>query len=255
MDPIIDLRSLSRAFHAPEGRRTLFRFLRGSRRESHEPPRQLLALQGITLQVAKGERIAVIGNNAAGKTTLLKVIAGLLRPTSGSVRAHGQMTLLTALGVGMLDELSVEDNLMLYGAIYGVDRRRMQALLPDILDWAELHGFLNARLKTLSTGTRARLAFSVVRHIESDIFLFDEVFSAGDVTFRKKCREFFDPVPDMDRTLVIATHDMDFVRAACARALWLDHGRQMGLGPSQEIVNQYLAAQALPKPAHPATHA
>jgi ABC-type polysaccharide/polyol phosphate transport system ATPase subunit len=154
------------------------------------------------------------------------------------------MTLLTALGIGMLDELSVEDNLLLYGAIYGVDRRRMRSLLPEILEWAELDGFLDAKLKTLSTGTRARLAFSVVRHIESEVFLFDEVFSAGDVGFRKKCREFFEPTADRERTLIIATHDMDFVRSSCPRALWLDHGKQMGLGESQEMVDLYLAAQA-----------
>jgi homopolymeric O-antigen transport system ATP-binding protein len=246
VNPAVVVRDVCREFRTLEGRRTLFRFLRAQRQEARAPARKLLALQHIALEVPKGERLAVIGNNAAGKTTLLKIIAGLLRPTSGSVEVEGDMTLLTALGLGMLDELSVADNLMLYGAIYGVDRRRMQSLLPDILEWAELDDFLDAKLKTLSTGTRARLAFAVVRHIQGQVFLFDEVFSAGDVSFRKKCREFFESSTNPGRTMIIATHDMEFVRTSCSRALWLDHGKQVGLGESSAIVDQYLESQSRP---------
>jgi teichoic acid transport system ATP-binding protein len=153
------------------------------------------------------------------------------------------MILLSTLGLGMIDDLSIEENLFLYGAIYGLDRRRMRQRLPDIVEWAELDSSLTAALRTLSAGTRSRLAFSVVRHIESDLFLLDEALSAGDVGFRRKSLELFDPQAERQRTFIVTTHDMDFARTQCGRALWLDLGRAMAIGPSESVVASYLEAQ------------
>lgn len=228
-----------REFPSAQRRRTLFNLLRG-RAGSDDP---VLALQDINLAVERGEKIGVIGNNAAGKTTFLKLLAGLQRPTRGQVRVQGERVLVTALGTGMLEELSVEENVVLYGSFYGVDRSRMRGLLPEILAWAELEGSENAELRTLSAGTHARLAFAVIRHIETDVFLLDEALSAGDVSFKAKCREFFDGPRNRERTFVVATHEMDFVCSFCTKALWLHHGRQMGFGPSETVVAEYLAAE------------
>lgn len=242
-DPVVLLDAVSRVFAGPRGRRTLFRVLRGHATGEPAGTQPKLALRDVSLTVHAGERFAVIGNNAAGKSTLLKIIAGLLRPTAGRVAVRGEMVLLTTLGLGMIDDLSVEENLFLYGAIYGVDRRRMRAKLPDIVEWAELDGSLDARLRTLSSGTRARLAFSVIRHIESDVFLLDEALSAGDVGFRRKCLELFDPGSDGgERTFIVTTHDMEFARSQCARAVWLDRGRVLALGASEVVVNAYMDA-------------
>lgn len=242
----IDVIDVSRQFAVDLGRRTLFRVLRDSVSGSREPSPVRQALQHVDLRARHGEKVAIVGNNGAGKSTLLKIVAGLVRPTSGSVVVRGEMALLTALGVGMIDELSVLDNTMLYGALYGVEPARMRYALPDIMDWAGIAGYERAILKTLSAGTRARLAFSVVRHIDADILLIDEALSAGDVNFRAKCRAFFDEPLNRDRTLLVATHDMEFARSFCTCTLWLHEGRAMGFGDSQGVIASYLAAQAPP---------
>ena len=247
MERVVVVDSVSREFPPAHRRRSLFSLLRG-RLEGGAPAPRVLALQDISLAVDRGEKIGVIGNNAAGKTTFLKLLAGLLRPTRGVVRVQGELVLVTALGTGMLDELSVEENVVLYGSFYGVDRARMRSVLPEILEWSELVGSQGAELRTLSTGTRARLAFAVIRHIETDVFLLDEALSAGDVSFKAKCRQFFDADRNRERTFVVATHEMDFVRSFCTKALWLHRGRQMGFGPSDAVVDQYLAAQSGARP-------
>lgn len=210
--------------------------------------RGVLALQDISLTIERGEKIGLIGNNAAGKTTLLKLLAGLLRPTRGQVRVAGERVLVTALGTGMLEELSVEENVVLYGSFYGMDRKRMRSILPEVLEWAELVGSQEAELRTLSSGTHARLAFAVIRHIETDVFLLDEALSAGDVTFKAKCRAFFDGPRNLERTFVVATHEMDFVRSFCSKAIWLHRGRLMRFGPSDAVVAAYLDGQAVAAP-------
>jgi ABC-type polysaccharide/polyol phosphate transport system ATPase subunit len=242
-EPIIDVRDVTRDFPADRERRTLFRVIRNAMGGSgaQEPRRQ--ALRGVTLSIAGGEKVAVIGNNAAGKSTLLKIVAGLLRPTTGTARVRGEMVLLTALGSGMVDEVSVLDNTLMYGALYGLDPRYMRTVFTDVLEWAGMAGYDHARLKTLSTGTRARLAFSIVRYIETDIFLIDEALSAGDVRFRTKCRAFFDEPRNHGRTFLVATHDMAFAESFCSRTLWLHEGRVMAFGESRAVVAQYLAAQ------------
>ncbi|HET7755141.1 MAG TPA: ATP-binding cassette domain-containing protein, partial [Anaeromyxobacteraceae bacterium] len=145
-----------------------------------------------SIHIDRGEMVFLVGRNGAGKTTLLRTIAGLYLPSAGTVGAAGDIALVTGLGIGMLDELSVEDNLYLYGAINGMTRDIVRERLPEIIDWAELGEFRTAKLKTLSTGMRSRLAFSAVRHVEAEIYLFDEVLSAGDRHFREKCERVFE---------------------------------------------------------------
>jgi len=247
-DPVVDVRNVSRDFRVAASSRTLFRVLKDAVSGVHATVEQRHALRDITLSAAHGDKIAIIGNNAAGKSTLLRIIAGLLRATRGTVSVHGEMVLLTSLGAGMLDEVSVRDNTTLYGSLYGVEPARMRAVMADVLDWAGIAGYEEAKLRTLSTGTRARLAFSVVRHIATDIFLIDEALSAGDVTFRAKCRAFFDEPRNHDRTFLVATHDMEFATSFCTRALWLHQGRAMEFGDSRLVVEHYIAAQS-PRPA------
>lgn len=244
-EPVVEVQGVWREFPIEAGRRSLLRVLRDVvHRGGREVP-QRQALQNVSVTAAKGDRIAIVGNNAAGKSTLLKIIAGLLRPTSGTVAVHGDMVLLTSLGLGMIEEVTVRENTFLYGALYGVEPARMRLVLDDIMKWAGITGYEHAKLKTLSTGTRARLAFSVVRHIAADVFLIDEAMAAGDVTFAAKCRAFFEEPSNRERTFLVATHDMDLAQSFCASALWLHEGRLMAFGDSRAVVGQYLEAQAL----------
>lgn len=245
-DRVIHLVDVTRTFRVQRHRRrTLFRLAQDAIAGRHVPVEMRYALGGVNLQVSRGERLALIGNNAAGKSTLLKVIGGLLRPTSGTVRAVGDIALLTSLGAGMIDEVSVLDNLIMYGTLYGVHPSRMRALAPEVLDWAGMNEYGFAKLKTLSSGMRARLAFSVVRHISAELFLIDEALSPGDVSFQRKARGFFDEPHHETRTFIIATHDMDFARSFCRRTIWLSKGRILADGNSREVVERYLAAQGM----------
>ena len=243
-EPIVDVRGLCREFPVEAGRRSLLRVLRDSVRPGGREVARRRALQDVSVSAGRGDKIAIVGNNGAGKSTLLKIIAGLLRPTRGSVEVHGEMVLLTALGLGMIEEVTVLDNTFLYGAMYGVEPARMRLVLDDIMSWAGITGYENAKLRTLSSGTRSRLAFSVVRHIAADVFLIDEAMSAGDVTFAAKCRAFFEEPLNRERTFLVATHDMDLAQSFCASALWLHEGRLMAFGDSRTVVRQYLEAQA-----------
>jgi ABC-type polysaccharide/polyol phosphate transport system ATPase subunit len=246
--PVVEVRGLWREFPVEGGRRSLLRVLRGAVRGNGRDAALRRALQDVSLTANRGDRIAVVGNNAAGKSTLLRIIAGLLRPTRGTVAVRGEMVLLTALGLGMIEEVTVLENTYLYGALYGVEPARMRLAIDDILAWAGIAGFEHAKLKTLSAGTRARLAFSVVRHIDADVFLIDEAMSAGDVTFAAKCRAFFEEPANRERTFLVATHDMDLARSFCGSALWLHEGRLMDFGDSRTVVGRYLEAQRPPRP-------
>jgi lipopolysaccharide transport system ATP-binding protein len=239
--PAVLVHDLAKEFKTSAARRSVFDYLR---RPWRTPPTGIRsALEGVDFVVPRGEWLAVIGPNGAGKTTLLRILAGLLRPTRGRVEVHGERVLVTALGVGMLDELSVSDNVFLYGAIYGLDRARLKHLLPDVMEWAELTGLDDERLRTLSAGMRGRLAFSILRYIDAPIVLLDEALSAGDLAFREKCREFFEVQNGRGRTFVIVTHDLAFARRFCPRAVWLDKGRQKDAGECGRIADAYTRSQ------------
>jgi len=237
-DCVIRMTNVSKLFPSGASRHSLFRVTMGrvSRRWA---PQMLAALHSIDLQVNRGDRIALIGNNGSGKSTLLRIAAGLHVPTSGTVEIHGERTLLAGLGVGMVDELTVEANIFLYGAMHGLCRPALRESMAEILEWADLTDFRLAPLKSLSTGMRSRLAFSVMRHIVTDIYLLDEALTAGDQSFREKCDLFFRGHAGQGSTMLIATHDFRFVERHCTKALWLDHGRQVSFGPTARVLESY----------------
>ena len=242
-DSVISTRRLSKAFFPTRQYRTLFRLLKGTFAKIVTPADSFWALRDINIQVCRGDKVGVIGNNGAGKSSLLRLMGGLHSPTDGEIVVNGQVTLLAALGTGMLDELTVEENIFLYGAICGVDRKVIKANLQEIIEWAELEPFATAKLKTLSTGMRARVAFSTTRHVTTEITLMDEVLTAGDRNFRQKCKDVLDGYKSNGRTFIIASHDFDFVRDVCNKTLWLEKGRQKAFGETEPILRRYLEAE------------
>src|SRR5262245_60229102 len=239
MNAVIRAQQICKTFPLERDLVTSYRFLRNLFANSVNHIETFVALENIDIEIMRGERIGLIGNNGAGKTTLLKVIAGLYKPSKGKLYVNGTVTLLAGLGIGMLDELSVRENVILYGVIYGVAREEMIRNLDEILAWAELRDFAEARLKTLSSGLRTRLAFSASRYIDRDIHLYDEVLTAGDKNFREKCDEVFESYKDTHKTFLIATHSLSFVKTFCTKALWLHKGRQIGFGDVDAILPQY----------------
>jgi len=241
-DCVVRISQLSK-FFVRNGQHTLYRLLKGKLVGNNADSQSFAALNDINIEIMRGEKVGLIGNNGAGKSSLLKVIAGLYAPSSGEIRVTGEVTLLSGLGIGMLDELSVEENIFLYSAICGLERKKTKKNLQEIIEWAELQGFERAKLKTLSTGMNTRLAFSITRHIESDIVLMDEALSAGDKTFRKKCEGVFENYRNNDRTFVFASHDLEFVKKFCTRTLWLQKGQQLALGDTDLVLQRYSEAK------------
>jgi ABC-type polysaccharide/polyol phosphate transport system ATPase subunit len=236
-DNIVTTQNLWREFPKERNQYTLFQFIRKGR--NNREVNRLIALQDISISIKQGEKIGLIGNNGSGKSTLIRLVAGLIPPTKGKVESNGEIALLSHLGVGMLDDLTVRDNVYLYGAIHGIQRSNVSQLYDEIIEWAELEGFSKSLLKTLSWGMQSRLAFSVTRHIQADIFLLDEALSAGDVHFREKINSYFEKQSSLESTYLIATHEMEFVSKYCTKVLWLHHGRNMAFGEPNEILAQY----------------
>jgi teichoic acid transport system ATP-binding protein len=239
MDFAIKTTDLHKVFPLSNGRMTAFkRFAQMVRGQDAGRP-LVRALTAVNLEIPSGRKVALIGNNGAGKSTLLRTIAGIYQPTSGRVQWQGTLTLLTGWGLGLIDDLSVKENVYLYGAIYGLNRRAIGEKYRDIIAWAEVEPYENSKLGVLSSGMKTRLAFSTIRHVESDIFLLDEAFSAGDKNFREKCDEHFLEAKNASRTYLIATHSLETITRICSEALWLEKGRVVAYGPAAEVIADY----------------
>jgi ABC-type polysaccharide/polyol phosphate transport system ATPase subunit len=245
MSVVIRFEEVNKTFVSLRSRR-MIRILRRQLSSNGSGVEPYFALRGVSLAVSRGDKIAVVGNNGSGKTTLLKLIGGLYQPSQGRITVDGRILLLRGVGTGMVDELSVAENVVLYGIIYGMERSTIAEKFEEIVEWAELEDFKSAELRTLSSGMRARLAFSVARHFDTDIFLLDEAFAVGDKDFRSKYEEVFrNHKTDGSRTYLIATHDLEFARLFCTKTLWLQKGRLMAFGDTKAVLEQYISPKRL----------
>jgi lipopolysaccharide transport system ATP-binding protein len=204
--------------------------------------RRKLVLQDVDLHIAPGEKVALIGPNGAGKSSILKIICGVLEPTAGSVEVRGRVAPLLELGAGFNPELSVVDNIILYGVLLGLDRRTIASRIDAILAFAELDEYRQYPVRALSSGMAARLGFAVATDSDADILLVDEALSVGDESFRAKSRARIDALWHEHRTVVIVSHDLALVRSMCEKAVWVDRGRIVAAGPPGEIVDRYVRA-------------
>jgi ABC-type polysaccharide/polyol phosphate transport system ATPase subunit len=241
MSAVIQLTDVSKAFKPGIGRTPLLGLLKGVVGKGESSPLHY-SLRNVSIEIGEGERIGLIGNNGAGKTTLLKLIAGLYKQTSGQIRVKGRLTFMAGFGIGMLEEMNVVDNVFLYAAIYGVDRETVQANLDEIISWAGLDDFREAKFKHLSSGMKVRLAFSTTRYFDADIYLLDEALSAGDQSFRKKCEQVFIEYGTRHRTMLTSSHNMAFIEKHCEKTIWVEDGKIMAFDESAEVVARYLAS-------------
>lgn len=197
---------------------------------------QFWALRHVSLRLVHGESLAVIGPNGAGKSTLLQVLAGIIRPSEGSVDVRGHVSGLLTLGAGFDKELSGVDNILLGGAFLGLDDAVTRELLPSIIEYAELGEFIDAPLKTYSSGMRARLGFAIATAVDPDILLLDEVLATGDAAFRAKSKARVIEIVRAAKAVVLVTHDMAWVTEYCNRALLIEKGRLIVEGDPAEVV-------------------
>lgn len=219
-------------------KKTMLSILEGKYRQ----PVKKLVLDKIDFVVQKGEKIGIIGANGSGKSTLLKIISGILQPTSGTVRVRGQIAPLIELGAGFDAEISVIDNIVLYGVLLGYSRAEMQSRAPSILEFAELQDYALVPVKGLSSGMVARLGFSIATEVQPDILILDEVLSVGDESFKNKCKRRIEKYWDDNVTILVVSHDLEFVQQSCVYGVWLDRGKLRFIGKADETVDCYLKA-------------
>lgn len=203
---------------------------------------RLMAIDDVSLVIKKGETVGLVGSNGVGKSTLLGLIAGVLKPSKGRIEVSGRIAPLLELGAGFHFDLTGQENIVLNGVLLGLTRREVFERMGDIIAFSELGDSLDQPLRTYSTGMIARLGFSIAVHLSPEILLIDEVLSVGDLHFQFKCNDKIDAIRRQEVTMVIVSHSMEQIQRLCDRVIWLDGGRVIGDGTANTILPQYKEA-------------
>ena len=197
------------------------------------------ALRRVSIELSKGEVFGIVGPNGAGKSTMLKIVARVLRPTYGRVWVKGRVAPLLEMGAGFHVELTGRENVYLYGSLLGFTRQEMEAKFERIVDFAELWDFIEAPLRTYSTGMVTRLGFSIATDVQPDILIVDEILGVGDEAFQRKSRARMLGFCEQGTTVILVTHNSALMRSMCQRAMWLEHGEVKMTGPAGEVADAY----------------
>jgi len=205
-----------------------------------ERRQELWALRDVSFDVKKGERIGLIGRNGAGKSTILKILSRITRPTKGTAQIHGRVVSLLEVGTGFHSELSGRENVYLNGAILGMRKAEIDAQFDAIVEFSEFGRFLDTPVKHYSSGMYMRLAFSVAAHLDPEVFIVDEVLAVGDSAFQRKCVNKMREIGRSGRTIFFVSHDMEAIKRLCSRVIWLEGGRIKEDGNASEVIDTYL---------------
>ena len=197
------------------------------------------ALEDINLSINRGEVIGVIGRNGSSKSTLLKIMAGIFAPNQGAVSIDGDISLLSGVGLGMNQNLTGRENIHLYGSILGHSKQTMDSLTDEIIQFSELHDFIDEPLRTYSSGMKARLGIAVATAVKPDILLIDEVLGVGDPGFKKKSQEKIRKMMDDSNTVVIVSHSFGLLKEICDRMIMMEKGRIRIIGSPEEVISKY----------------
>jgi ABC-type polysaccharide/polyol phosphate transport system ATPase subunit len=243
----VELRGVSKRFYYYDHRTSTLRewFIRRVLRRPLSIRRAEFTLQGFDLNVARGEAVALLGSNGSGKSTALRLIAGIYRPSSGTIVTWGRLTAVIELGAGFHPELTGADNVALYAAVLGLSRRELIARYDEVVDFAQMREFMDTPLKYYSSGMEARLAFSVAVCLQPDILLLDEVLAVGDQEFRQRCLARLRAYHARGGTLILVSHEVEQVRELCSRAVWLDKGAIRMDGDVNQVLAAYRAHDSL----------
>ena len=204
------------------------------------PDETLAAVRDVSFRVPAGCTFGVIGRNGSGKSTMLKLVAGITKPTEGQVRVDGRVSALIELGAGFHPEISGRENVFINGIMLGLTKREITRRFDEIVDFADLRDFIDAPVKTYSSGMYMRLGFAVAIHVDPDILLIDEVLAVGDEAFTHKCLDKFAEFRRRGKTILLVTHALGLVERFCDEALWLDDGQARGAGDPRRVTAQYL---------------
>ncbi len=214
--------------------------LKGDLFRSLRPDELVHALEDVSFDVEAGTTFGVIGQNGSGKSTLLKVVAGITKPTSGKVVVHGKVSALIELGAGFHPEITGRENIFINGIMLGLSKKQIQEKYEDIVRFAELEEFIEAPVKTYSSGMYMRLGFSIAINVNPDVLLVDEVLAVGDASFVPKCLDRIDDFRRRKKTILFVSHDLSTVEKICDRVAWLKNGRVQTIGEPRRVIDAYL---------------
>jgi ABC-type polysaccharide/polyol phosphate transport system ATPase subunit len=216
--------------------------LSGSLTRDLRPDETFAAVRDVTVTVPRGRTLGVIGRNGSGKSTLLKLVAGITKPTTGTVHVNGRVSALIELGAGFHPEISGRENVFINGIMLGLTKREIARRFDEIVDFAEMKDFIDAPVKTYSSGMYMRLGFAVAIHVDPDVLLVDEVLAVGDEGFTHKCLDKFAEFKRRGKTILLVTHALGLVERFCDEALWMDHGSMQAIGDPKRVVGAYITA-------------
>lgn len=239
MEPIIDVQHVSMKFNLMEEKvdtlkEYIVKLIKGNLFYN-----EFIALNDVSFQIKKGDILGIVGFNGAGKSTMLKILAGVLKPTNGKVIVKGTVAPLIEVGAGFDPELTAKENIFLNGAILGHSRKFLQEHFDEIIDFAELRKFINVPVKNFSSGMYARLGFAIATVVKPDILIVDEVLSVGDYRFQEKCEKRIQEMINGGTTIIIVSHDISMVERLCNKVLWLERGIKKDFGETVKICEEY----------------
>jgi lipopolysaccharide transport system ATP-binding protein len=202
--------------------------------------REFWALEDVSFEVKRGEALGIIGRNGAGKSTMLKILSRIMKPTRGTITVNGRLSALIEVSAGFHQDLTGRENIFLNGTILGMTRREIASKLEQIIDFSDIEEFIDTPVKHYSSGMYARLGFAVAAHVNPDVLIVDEVLSVGDYLFQKKCVARMEEVIAEGATALFVSHNLKSVAEFCRQSLLLDHGRMVILGPTEDVIETYI---------------
>jgi ABC-type polysaccharide/polyol phosphate transport system ATPase subunit len=197
-------------------------------------------LNDINLDIKKGETVALIGVNGSGKSTLLKLMTKIIYPNEGTITTKGKLTSLLELGAGFHPDFTGRENIYFNASIFGLTKKEIDSRVNDIIEFSELHDFIDSPVRTYSSGMYMRLAFSVAINVDADILLIDEILAVGDQHFQEKCFKKLEELAKSDMTIVIVSHSLESIRKLCTRAVWIADGKIAADGSASKVIDTYL---------------
>ena len=198
------------------------------------------ALTDVSFEIKRGEVVGLIGSNGAGKSTMLKIVAGVLKPTKGKIASYGNICPMIELGAGFDMELTARENIFLNGAVMGYSKAFIESKYDEIVEFSELHDFLEVPVRNFSSGMVARLAFSVATVVDPEILIVDEILSVGDLAFQANSEEKMLSMIKGGTTVLYVSHSVESIKKLCDQVIWLDHGHVLKIGPAEEVCDEYV---------------
>jgi ABC-type polysaccharide/polyol phosphate transport system ATPase subunit len=238
MREAITVNDLTKTFLLPHERRDTLKesVIKIFKKRTYE---KFHALENVDLEVKKGEFLGIVGKNGSGKSTLLKILAGIYHPSKGSINVEGSVAPFLELGIGFQDELTARENIFMNATLLGMDRKQINKKFADIVAFAEIGNFLDLKIKNFSSGMRARLAFSIAKESDADIYLCDEVLAVGDEQFQKKCMQVFEDWKRAGKTILLVSHASQIINDFCTRAVLLEDGHVITSGNPERVLEEY----------------